>query len=245
MVKTLAEPNLIALSGDTASFLAGGEFPIPVEEDDSITIEFREFGVSLSFTPTVLEDDLINLILTTEVSAIDQSLTSLVAGVGVPGLATNRTTTTVELRDGQSFAISGLLQDDFQDQVRQFPWLGDIPVLGTLFRSSDYQRSESELVVAITVHKVQPAPAGTIVTPADRFVPPSDADLFLFGRTEAPESGLGAYATGHSVTGQAAPGAAEGSATKVSQPAVAVPDGGVLAAQRAGGIEGTYGHIIK
>lgn len=215
LLKTLAEPNLIALSGDTASFLAGGEFPVPVaqeggEDDAAITIEFKEFGVSLAFTPTVLEDGLINLVVSPEVSAIDQTgdFAISTAGFEIPSLVTRRATTTVELRDGQSFAIAGLLQEDFSDSIRQFPWLGEVPVLGTLFRSTSYQRRESELVILVTPRLVQPASAGTLATPADRFIPPSDEDLFLFGRLEAPESGIGPLSAG-------------------------------------GGIEGSYGHIIK
>jgi pilus assembly protein CpaC len=216
LTKTLAEPNLIALSGDTASFLAGGEFPIEVAQsgagatgDAAITIEFKQFGVSLAFTPTVLDDGLINLVVSPEVSAIDLS----VAVRGTPGLTTRRATTTVELRDGQSFAIAGLLQDDFQDTINQLPLLGDIPILGALFRSSSFQKQETELVIIVEPHLVKPAPAGSLATPADNFIPPSEADIWLFGRVEAPGSGI--------------------------------PQDGGLAVKGAGGIEGHYGHIIK
>ncbi len=186
LTKTLAEPNLIVLSGDTASFLAGGEFPIQTVEDDDVSIDFKEFGVSLAFTPTVLDDGLINLVVTPEVSAIDTSVTVN----GIPGLTTRRATTTVELRDGQSFAIAGLLQDDFNDSISQLPLLGDIPVLGALFRSSSFQKQETELVIIVEPHLVQPAPAGSLTTPADNFIPPSEADIWLFGRVEAPGSGI-------------------------------------------------------
>ncbi len=216
LTKTLAEPNLIALSGDTASFLAGGEFPIEVAQsgasatgDAAITIEFKEFGVSLAFTPTVLDDSLINLVVTAEVSALDLS----VAVRGTPGLTTRRATTTVELRDGQSFAIAGLLQDDFSDTIDQLPLLGEIPILGALFRSSQFKKNETELVIIVEPHLVRPAPAGSLATPADNFIPPSEADIWLFGRVEAPGSGI--------------------------------PRDGGLAAKGAGGIEGHYGHIIK
>ena len=188
LTKTLAEPNLIALSGDTASFLAGGEFPIEVQQEaaDAISIEFKEFGVSLAFTPTVLDDGLINLVVTAEVSAIDRTVTVS----GTPGLTTRRATTTVELRDGQSFAIAGLLQDDFSDTIEQLPLLGDIPILGALFRSSKFQKNETELVIIVEPHLVKPAPAGSLATPADNFIPPSEADIWLFGRVEAPGSGI-------------------------------------------------------
>ena len=221
VVKTLAEPNLIALSGDTASFLAGGEFPVPVARDNddgdvTITIEFKEFGISLAFTPTVLDDGLINIVVAPEVSSIDSTNAVTVSGFSIPGLKTRRAKTTVELRDGQSFAIAGLIQSDFEDTVRQFPGLGDIPILGGLLRRSDFTRSQSELVIIVTPHLVRPAPAGALTTPTDRFVPPSDTDIFLFGRIESAESGL--------------PGSKGGAA---------------LSAHSAGGIEGSYGHIVK
>jgi pilus assembly protein CpaC len=188
LTKTLAEPNLIALSGDTASFLAGGEFPIEVrQEADVSSIEFKDFGVSLAFTPTVLDGGLINLVVTAEVSALDLSRTP---PGGVPGLTTRRATTTVELRDGQSFAIAGLLQDDFSDNIEQLPLLGEIPVLGALFRSSSFQKNETELVIIVESYLVKPAPAGSLATPADNFIPPSEADIWLFGRVEAPGSGI-------------------------------------------------------
>ena len=218
LAKTLAEPNLIALSGDTASFLAGGEFPIEVAQSGAtatgaaaITIEFKEFGVSLAFTPTVLADGLINLVVRPEVSALDFS----VARNGVPGLTTRRAKTTVELGDGQAFAIAGLLQEDFQDAVRQVPVLGDIPVLGALLRSSQFQRKETELVIIVEPHLVKPTPAGSLATPADNFLPPSETDLWLHGRIEDPASGQ---------------------AQRGNQ--ALAPDG-------AGGIAGRYGHIIK
>jgi pilus assembly protein CpaC len=190
VVTTLAEPNLIALSGDTASFLAGGEFPIPVEQDNDggITVEFKPFGVSLSFTPTVLGSDLVNLEMFTEVSDIDRSTSVQINDLVIPGLTTRRARTTVELRNGQGFAIAGLLRDDFEDTVRQYPVLGDIPVLGQLFRSNGYQLDQSELVVIVTPYLVQPAAPMALLTPTDVFQAPSDAELFLQGR----EFGAGA-----------------------------------------------------
>ncbi len=219
MAKTLAEPNLIALSGDTASFLAGGEFPIEVAQsgasatgDAAITVEFKEFGISLSFTPTVLDDGLINMVVSPEVSALDFS----VSVNGTPGLTTRRATTTVELRDGQTFAIAGLLQEDFRDAVRQVPLLGDVPILGSLFRSSEYQRNESELVIIVEPHLVRPAPVGALATPADNLIPPRELDLWLYGLTEAPESGTAPETSG-----------------------------GELSAAELGGEAGTRGHILK
>jgi len=225
LIKTLAEPNLIALSGDTASFLAGGEFPVPVAQDSgddtdstTITVEFKEFGVSLAFTPTVLGDGLINLAVAPEVSSIDPTNAVVVSGFNIPGLRVRRANTTVELRDGQAFAIAGLLQSDFQDTVDQFPVLGDIPILGALLRSSEFQRNETELVIIVEPHLVKPAPAGTLAAPTDNFVPPSEIDLWLFGRVESPDS-------------------------SGFQPNVFGAE--ALGVQSAGGIEGDYGHIIK
>ncbi|SOD93493.1 type II and III secretion system protein family protein [Caenispirillum bisanense] len=219
-VRVLAEPNLIALSGDTATFLAGGEFPIPVAQEDdedgsTITVVFKQFGVSLAFTPTVLDGDLINLSVAPEVSQIDPTTSVRISGFTIPGLSTRRARTTVELRDGQSFAIAGLLQSDFTDQVRQVPGLGDIPILGALARSSEFQRSETELVIIVTPHLVQPAPPGLLAAPTDSFVPPSDAELFLFGQVEG------------------------------SDPAALEVERQVLSARPGGGISGPYGHILK
>jgi pilus assembly protein CpaC len=190
VIKTLAEPNLIALSGDSAQFLAGGEFPIPVGRtvgdggDVEVAIEFKEFGVSLSFTPTVLASDFINLELFTEVSEIDPNTSILADDLVIPGLKVRRAETTVELGDGQSFAIAGLLQENFEDAVRQFPILGDVPVLGTLFRSSAWQSGQTELVVIVTPHLVRPVQATSLLSPDQLFDPPTPAELFLLGKTE-------------------------------------------------------------
>ncbi len=188
LIRTLAEPNLVALSGDTASFLAGGEVPIPVAQDGGeISVEFKEFGVGLAFTPTVIDDDLINLELNAEVSSPAQSGTALetVAGA-VPSFTTRRAETTVELRDGQSMAIAGLLQDFFVDNIDQVPWLGDLPVIGPLFRNTQYDRDQRELVIIITPHLVTPVEGEALTTPLDRVRIPSEAELFLLGRTEMP-----------------------------------------------------------
>lgn len=188
LVRTLSEPNIIALSGDQASFLAGGEIPIPVPQtgtnSDAITIQYKPFGVGLSFTPTVLGRETINLELATEVSSIDTSVSIETNGLSIPGLKVRRAETTVELKDGQSFAIAGLIQDNFQDTVRQLPGFADLPLLGALARSADYRRDQTELVVFITVHLVQPAAPGDIAEPVDTAVPPTEFELFLLGRTE-------------------------------------------------------------
>ena len=188
-VTTLAEPTLVALSGETASFLAGGEFPIPVSQGsngggNSISVQFKPFGVSLAFTPTVLADGVINLVVAPEVSSIDRSASIIINGLSIPGLQTRRARTVVELRDGESFAMAGLLRKDFQDTVRQFPILGSIPIIGSLFRSTGFQKEETELVIIVTPRLVRPVLAGALKVPTDRVSPPNEADLFLLGRTD-------------------------------------------------------------
>jgi pilus assembly protein CpaC len=186
LVRTLAEPNLVALSGETASFLAGGEFPVPVgvNLNGQVSIEFKQFGVSLAFTPTVLEDGLINLLVGPEVSQLDPGAGIELSGFRIPGLKVRRARTTVELRDGQSFALAGLIQNDFSDTVRAIPLLGRIPLLGALFRSTAYNKQETELVMIVTPRLVRPVAAGSLALPTDRVQEPSDIDLFIGGRTE-------------------------------------------------------------
>lgn len=189
LVKTLAEPTLVAMSGDTASFLAGGEFPIPVAQSQNdgfttITVEFKQFGISLAFTPTVMDDGVINLLVAPEVSSIDPSVSVVTSGLTIPGIKVRRANTTVELRDGESFTIAGLLKDEYRNDIRQYPWIGDLPVIGALFRSTGYQKNETELVLVVTPHLATPI-RGRAATPADRFVPPSDFELFVFGAQRA------------------------------------------------------------
>ena len=187
VIRTLAEPNLVALSGDTASFLAGGEFPIPVgARDNEITIEFKKFGVSLDFTPTVLGDGLVNLRVRPEVSSIDRANGIRASNIEIPGISVRRADTTVELHDGQAFAVAGLLQNNYSNDVRQTPWLGNVPVLGSLFSSKRFQRNESELVIIITPRLVQPAPhPDQLTSPLDAFAEPSETDFFFLGKTAA------------------------------------------------------------
>jgi pilus assembly protein CpaC len=186
VARRLAEPNLVALSGETASFLAGGEFPFPVQNSlGQISIEFKRYGVGLAFTPTVLSNGLINLKIEPEVSDLDPTNTVQVGTVSIPSLIMRRANTTVELRDGQSFAIGGLLQNTGQTSQQQLPWIGDVPVLGTLFRSALYQKKETDLVIIITPHLIRPMHPGDIVrTPTDDSLPGNDADLFLLGQAE-------------------------------------------------------------
>ncbi len=187
VIRTLAEPNLVALSGDTASFLAGGEFPIPVGAGDGeISIEFKKFGVSLDFTPTVLGDGLINLRVRPEVSALDRAGGIRAVNIEIPGISVRRADTTVELHDGQSFAVAGLLQNDYSNDVRQTPWLGNVPVLGTLFSSKRYQRNESELVIIVTPRLVQPAAhPNDLSSPLETLGEPTEDQFFLLDKTAA------------------------------------------------------------
>ena len=183
VVRTLAEPNLTALSGQEAKFLAGGEYPVPVsQEDGQISVEFKPFGVELNFIPRVIDKDLINLELEAAVSALDPDNGIDLGAIRIDGFSRRETSTTVELRDGESFAIAGLLQDDFRDLNGQVPLLGDIPVLGALFRSAEYQRAQSELVIIITPHLVTPTRGEALALPTDRVKLPTESDLFLFGR---------------------------------------------------------------
>ena len=183
VVRTLAEPNLTALSGQEAKFLAGGEYPVPVaQEEGQISVEFKPFGIELNFTPRVVAKDVINLEMMAAVSAIDPSNSVTFNGFQVDAFSRRETSTTVEMRDGESFAIAGLIQDDFVDNVGQLPWLGDVPVLGTLFRSSSYQRNQTELVIIITAHLVTPTRGEAFALPTDRVRPPSETDLFLGGK---------------------------------------------------------------
>ncbi len=183
VVRTLAEPNLTALSGQPASFLAGGEYPIPVTgEEGGISIQYKPFGVELQFTPLVLDNNIINLKIDAAVSGIDSTVTVENQGFLVNGFSRRETSTTVEMRDGESFAIAGLLQDDFSDLKGQVPWLGDIPILGALFRSAEYDRNQSELVIIVTPYLVTPTRGEALALPTDRVPLPSESEFFLYGR---------------------------------------------------------------
>jgi pilus assembly protein CpaC len=187
VARTLAEPNLVALSGDTASFLAGGEFPFPVPGTfgSAPGIDWKKFGVGLSFTPTVLNNGLINLVIKPEVSQLDPSNPVTIAGTSVPSLIKRSASTTIELRDGQSFMLGGLLLNTGITDAEQLPWLGDVPVLGALFRSASYRKNETDLAIIVTPRLVRPArPTDPIKTPLDNSLPPNDADLFLLGKHE-------------------------------------------------------------
>lgn len=190
LARRLAEPDLVALSGDTASFLAGGEYPVPSVQSSSgtapiITTEYKPYGVQLSFVPTVLASGIINLRLNPSVSELDYKDAVVISGTSIPSITKRETRTTIELRDGQSFAIAGLLQSDNSHDVNQLPWLGSVPVLGVLFSSKSYQAAETDLVVIVTPHLVAPAaPGQKLATPFDKDMPSNDLDFFLMGKPD-------------------------------------------------------------
>jgi pilus assembly protein CpaC len=193
MVRTLAEPNLTALSGQEAKFLAGGEYPVPVAQDGGeITVQFKPFGVELNFIPRVVDGDIINLELEAAVSAVDPQNGYSINGFEIDAFSRREASTTVEMRDGESFAIAGLLLDDFRDLNGQVPWLGDIPVLGALFRSVEYSREQTELVIIVTPHLVTPTRGEALALPTDRIRPPTEKDLFLFGNVVGKQTGAAA-----------------------------------------------------
>jgi pilus assembly protein CpaC len=193
VVRTLAEPTLTALSGQEAKFLAGGEYPIPVASGDgAITVEFKPFGVAMNFTPVVVDGDVINLTINASVSSIDSTISVEAAGITINAFKTRETSTTVQMRDGESFAIAGLLQDDFRNLNGQVPWLGDIPVIGALFRSAEYARSQSELVIIVTPHLVSPTRGEALALPTDRIRLPTEREQFLFGSITGNEAPTGA-----------------------------------------------------
>jgi len=192
LLKVLAEPTLITLSGKTANFLAGGEFPIPVPQSvaaggTTITIEYKPFGVGLNFTPTVLSNKKINMVVAPEISDLDFSNALTASGFVVPAITTRRVSTVIELADGQSFAIAGLLKDDVREIVSKFPLLGDIPILGALFRSSTFRKNETELIVIVTPHLVKPVDMAKQTLPTDQYVEPDDFDFYLLGNLEGRE----------------------------------------------------------
>ncbi|RUT88595.1 MULTISPECIES: type II and III secretion system protein family protein [unclassified Mesorhizobium] len=193
LARRLAEPNLIARSGQTASFLAGGEFPIPVSEDDGkISVSYKKYGVSLDFTPTVLKDGLVSLDIAPEVSSIDASASYNIGTISVPGFIVRRARTSVDLKNGQSFMIAGLLQSQNDITTSRIPGLGKMPVLGALFSSKSYQRRETDLVIIVTPYLVKPVdPSKKLVEPTDGTQPASNADYFLNNTEEVKDSDAG------------------------------------------------------
>jgi pilus assembly protein CpaC len=185
LAKVLAEPTLVAISGQEASFLAGGEFPIPVPQAFGVTtVQFKKFGVQLGFTPVVLDQRRLSITVTPEVSELNFANGLTLQGFTVPSINTRRASTVIELADGQSFAVAGLLRDQVREVISKYPVLGDLPILGPLFRSSQFQKNETELVIVVTPHLVVPTTEATLSLPTDRFLEPDDVDFYLMGRLE-------------------------------------------------------------
>jgi len=219
VVKVLAKPTLTALSGQEAQFLSGGEFPFPMPQAFGvITIQFKKFGIGLAFTPTVLSNNRINMAVSPEVSELDFSNSLQLQGFTVPTIQTRRATTMIELADGQSFAIAGLLRDNVREQVQKFPVLGDVPILGALFRSSRYQKNQTELVIIVTPHFVKPIDMDQQPLPTDTFIDPNDLEFYLMGWTDG-----------------------MGYAPKAS----AVRDGRVAEASAPRRLDGNFGHMVQ
>ncbi len=186
LLKVLAEPNLVAMNGQKASFLAGGEIPIPITTDERIKIEYKEFGARLNFTPAILDDNRIRLQVSPEISEPDFANSVVFSGISIPGFSTRRVDTTVELGSGQTFAVGGLLSERIRAVSREIPGLGKIPVLGALFRSVDYQSDETELVVLVTPELVEPITADQVTyLPGRNQGQPNDMELYLYGMLES------------------------------------------------------------
>jgi pilus assembly protein CpaC len=200
LAKILAEPNLTTLSGQEAKFLSGGEFPIPVPQgNDNVTIEFKEFGVGVGFLPVVLGDGRINMVLNVSVSELVDANSVALGNSGasssflVPSLAKRSANATVELNDGQTIGIAGLLNENMREVINKFPGLGDIPILGHLFRSQEFVKGETELVILVTPHLAKPISPNDVKLPTDNFVEPSDSEFYLLGRMQgsAPSDNAG------------------------------------------------------
>jgi pilus assembly protein CpaC len=190
LIKILAEPTLITLSGKTAYFLAGGEFPVPIPQtggggnQSTITIQYKPFGIGLNFTPTVLSNGRINMEISPEVSELDFSNAVSFQGFVIPAITTRRVSTVIELADGQSFAIAGLLSDKFTETVRKYPFIGDLPIIGSLFRTSTFEKIEKELVIVVSPHLVKPFDKAKQTFPTDQYIEPNDIEFYLLGRLE-------------------------------------------------------------
>jgi pilus assembly protein CpaC len=182
LIKILAEPTLIAISGQTANFLAGGEFPIPeIDDDGNQGVEFKPYGVELAFTPTVMSAKRISIRVEPVVSELDFSVATTIGGATVPGILARRASTMVELGDGQSFAIAGILRETTRENISKYPGLGSIPILGALFKSKSFQNNETELVIIVTPHLVKPLDMAEQTLPTDFYIAPDDAEFYLWG----------------------------------------------------------------
>ncbi len=223
--KSLAEPTLITESGQAAEFLVGGEFPVPVPQQFArVSIQFKEFGVGLKFIPTVLADGRISVVVNPEVSELDFANGITLTGFQIPSLITRRVKTVVELGDGQSFAIAGLLQENIRETVAKYPLVGDIPILGALFRSSSFEKNETELIVIVTPHLVKPLNTVKQTLPTDYYLEPNDFEFMIMGYMQ------GAYPS-----------------KDASRPSEAYTIGRPTMAARMpykkGGLEGVFGHL--
>lgn len=217
LATTLAEPNLTALSGETASFLAGGEFPVPLSSSlGTVSVEYKQYGVSLAFTPIVLADGRISMRVRPEVSQLSDAGSVVLNNIKIPALTTRRAETTVELGSGQSFMLAGLLQNTSNNSINKAPFLGDLPILGALFRSTQFQRNETELVIIVTPYLVKPS-SDRLALPTDGYRAPTDAEQFLQGQTfkgvsgprpvpVGPAPAIGSAATSGAPAASAAPG---------------------------------------
>ncbi len=202
LARILAEPNLICVSGESANFLAGGEVPIPMPGAlGTVGIEFKPFGVGLEFTPTVMSSNLINLKVAPEVSELDYSRSLELDSYEVPAITTRRASTVIELADGQSFAIAGLVSESLKENNYRFPVLGDLPVLGTLFRSVDFEKGKTELVIIVTAHLVKPLDRDKQTLPTDGFREPDDYEFFLLGLLEGRDKGKKPAKNGRNMQG--------------------------------------------
>lgn len=230
--KILAEPNLTTLSGQEAKFLSGGEFPIPVPDRDGLKVEFKEFGVALRFMPVVLSSGNINLKLNVSVSELTATNSVTISAQGnstnsnaqffVPALTNRSAATTVELANGQTIGIAGMIREDMRGLVHKFPGLGDVPILGQLFRSEQFERGQTELVIMVTPVLVKPMNQRLSRLPTDSFVEPSDAEFYLLGRAEG--------RTGRRTSSTAT----ESTSTNASR-----------VAPVSGGVDGQFGHSIQ
>ena len=183
LVTTLSEPTLVALSGETAEFLAGGEFPIPLSQGlGTTTVQYRDFGVSLSYMPTVLANGRISMRVRPEVSELSTQGSVVLNGFQIPALTIRRAETSIELGSGESFMIAGLMQNNAQSTIDQIPGVGDMPIIGNLFRSNEYRRGETELVIVVTPYLVEPVNDRDIRLPTDGFGVPNAASQFLLGQ---------------------------------------------------------------
>jgi len=190
LVSTLASPNLTTISGETATFLAGGEFPIPVSTGlGEVTVQYKNFGVSLSYTPTVLSNGRISIRVAPEVSEITSNGAVVLNGFSIPAVSTRRAETTVELGSGESFMIAGLMQNSYNSAIDKTPGLADVPILGTLFKSDGYRRNETELMIVVTPYLVKPVSDSEIVLPTDGFKAANDAERFLLNRNHSGSGG--------------------------------------------------------